>query len=139
MTCAVSFTVSFKGTGCFVQRFVHVFWGGVSVLDESNAIITSHLPLRPRLAADELVRLRVVELFLHRVPAELLPQTVADVAEVADGRRAVADFRRADRGFSRPHALDPIALVVTRRVTAPFLLADWGLHDLGGVAPDLVT
>src|SRR5438309_669666 len=97
------------------------------------------LPLCSRLAADAFVRLGVVELFLLRVPAQFLSQAVADVAEMADGRRTVADFRWADRLLAAANAFDPIAFVIGRRIAVPFALAGLHLEDLGGIAHDLVA
>src|SRR5262245_7571227 len=52
---------------------------------------------------------------------------------------AVANLRRADRLLARADALDPVPLVVIRRVAVPFFVADRRLDGLRGVARDLVS
>src|SRR5205814_2515291 len=90
----------------------------------------SDLPLAAAFAAQPAVGLVVgFELFLVRVPEQLAVEPVADVAEVADARRAVADLGGADALLGLADALQPIRLVVLGRVDALLVLRQRLLED----------
>jgi hypothetical protein len=50
--------------------------------------------------------------FGPRVPCDRPVESLGNSGELADGGRAVTDFRIADRPFSRPHAFKPVLLVI---------------------------
>src|SRR5262245_24937999 len=74
---------------------------------------------------------------LHRVPLDLPPGADGDVAQVADRRRAVADFDVADRRLPALDAVQPVAVVVAAGVQPHVLVGQRLLQNLRRVRRDL--
>src|SRR5262245_39769655 len=88
------------------------------------------LPGGPHLAAEPLVGFLILEELLRGgIPLELLAAADADVADVADRHRAVADLHVADRPLPAAQAVTPVAHVVARYVQALGVLGQ-GLQHL---------
>src|SRR5262249_4400983 len=111
---------------------------GREVRPRVRAAHPSHLRQLPRIAAlavePAIVAVLADEAPALRVPAQTLVMPVGEVAGVADGDRAGADFDVGDRIASRADAVEPVALVAGRAVQAHVFFADGNLDDLGGPA-----